>query len=259
MMHVKAVVWDVDGTLAETERDGHRVAFNRAFAACGLPWHWTEARYGELLGVTGGYERLLRDMCERPDAPRGAARRDALARRIHDMKNEIYPELLRHVGLPLRDGVLELMHECRSHGVRMGIATTTSRVCVEALLRLHLGPGWREWFDALVCGEDVQHKKPDPEVYVRALLQVRVCPSEAVAIEDSPQGAAAARAVDMPVVLTRSRYFADAFFPGVTAIGPGLDQRAGWQPHAAPDATGSAGIRLADIDRWIAGARRPHA
>jgi len=258
-MNLKAILWDVDGTLAETERDGHRVAFNRAFVACGLPWHWSETRYGELLAICGGRERLLRDMCDRPDAPRQAEQRDALARRIHAAKNTIYPDLLRHVRLPLRDGVMALMQECRVRGVRMGIATTTSRVCVEALLRRHLGADWTAWFDALVCGEDVQHKKPDPEVYVRALLQVRVCPSQAVAIEDSPAGAAAARAVDMPVVLTRSSYFADSAVPGVAAIGPGLDQRAGWHPDVSIDADGEAGIHLADIDRWVALAQGQHA
>lgn len=137
----------------------------------------------------------------------------------------------------------------------MGIATTTSRVCVEALLRLHLGADWLRWFDALVCGEDVRHKKPDPEVYVRALLQVRVCPSQAVAIEDSPAGAVAARAVDVPVVLTRSSYFADSAFPGVIAIGPGLDQRAGWSPDVLAEDPGVTGIHLADIDRWVSRAR----
>ena len=257
-MNIKAVLWDVDGTLAETERDGHRVAFNRAFVACGLPWYWSEARYGELLSISGGRERLLRDMCDRPDAPTSAQHRDALARRIHEEKNAIYPDLLRHVHLPLRDGVMALMLECRSSGVRMGIATTTSRVCVEALLSLHLGPDWLQWFDALVCGEDVQHKKPDPEVYVRALLQVRVCPSQAVAIEDSPAGAAAARAVDMPVVLTRSNYFADSTFHGVAAIGPGLHQRAGWEPDVDCNEAGPGGIVLADIDRWVARARAAH-
>jgi len=258
-MNVKAVLWDVDGTLAETERDGHRVAFNRAFVSCGLPWYWSEARYGELLAITGGRERLLRDMSERPDAPHCADARDALARRIHEAKNAIYPDLLRHVRLPLRDGVMALMQECRSQGVRMGIATTTSRVCVEALLRLHLGADWLQWFDALVCGEDVRHKKPDPEVYVRALLQARVCPSQAVAIEDSPAGAAAAHAVDMPVVLTRSSYFADSPFHGVMAVGPGLDQRAGWFPGVVPEGPDVTGIRLADIDRWVSQARAPHA
>jgi HAD superfamily hydrolase (TIGR01509 family) len=258
-MKLKALLWDFDGTLAETERDGHRVAFNRAFASCGLPWHWSKARYGELQSINCDRERLLRDMVGRPDAPRSASRRDALARRVRDSKIAIYPDLLRHARLPLRDGVMPLMQECRTQGVRMGIATTTSRVCVEALLRPHLGPGWQDWFHALVFGEDVRRWKPDPEVYVRALLQARVCPSEAVAIEDSPIGATAARAIEIPVVLARSSGFADSSFPQVAAIGPGLDQRAGWWPNVLADDTGSAGIRLADIDRWVAQSHRLHA
>jgi HAD superfamily hydrolase (TIGR01509 family) len=247
-MKLKALVWDVDGTLAETGRDGHRVAFNRAFVSCGLPWHWSEARYGELQAINSDRERLLRDMAGRPDAPRSASRRDALACRVRDMKIAIYPDLLRHAHLPLREGVMSLMQECRAQGVRMGIATTTSRACVEALLAFHLGPRWRRWFDALVCGEDVQRGNPDAEVYVRALLQARVCPSQAVAIEDSPLGAAAARAIDMAVVLAPSSGFVESSFPRVTAIGPDV---------LAVDA-GLAGIRLADIDRWVAHERRPH-
>ena len=258
-MNVKTLLWDVDGTLAETERDGHRVAFNHAFAACGLPWHWNEARYGELLETAGGRERLLRDMRGRPDAPPGAAHREALARRIHETKNAIYLERLRDVPLPLRDGVMALMRECRTRGVRMGIATTTSRACVEALLRLHLGPDWRQWFDALVCGEDVRRKKPDPEVYMQALRQARGCPSQAVAIEDSPAGAAAARAAGIPVVITRSRYFADAAFQGVAAIGPGLHQREGWRPHLDSPDTQGRGVRLEDIDHWAGQVRASHA
>ncbi len=256
MSHVKAVLWDVGGTIAETERDAHRVAFNRAFVACGLRWHWSDVRYGELLAISGGHERLLRDMSDRQDAPLLPAGRDALARRIHEAKNEIYPDLLRHVHLPLRGGVLALMEECRRRGVRMGIATTMSRACVEALLRLHLGAQWSDWFDALVCGEDVQHKKPDPEVYVRALLEVRVCPSEAVAIEDSPAGVVAALSVDLPVVLTRSAYFAHAPIRGPVAVGPGLDRRTGWNPAVAVAARdGVGGIGLADIELWIDEAR----
>jgi HAD superfamily hydrolase (TIGR01509 family) len=251
-MNVKAVLWDVDGTIAETERDGHRVAFNRAFGACGRSWHWSEARYGELLAIPGGRERLLHDMAGQPDAPERPQRRDALARRIHEAKNALYPDLLRQVRLPLRAGVRELMQECRRQGVRMGIATTTSRGCVEALLRLHLGGRWQAWFDALVCGEDVRLKKPHPEVYVRALRQLGVGPSEAVAIEDSPAGVAAARAAGMPVVLTRSRYFADAAIHGAIAVGPGLHERRGWEPGVVGRGDPDARIGLADLESWVA-------
>lgn len=157
-----ALLWDVDGTIAETEHDGHRVAFNLAFEAFGLPWRWDEARYGELLSVTGGRERLLRYMHGRSDAPPSAAGREAMAAALHAKKNALYADLVGGAGIPLRGGVLELMRECRCRGVRMAIATTTSRSNVAALLKRHIGDRWAGWFDAIVCGEDVQRKKPTP-------------------------------------------------------------------------------------------------
>ena len=142
MTRLKAVVWDVDGTLAETERDGHRVAFNLAFEALGLPWRWDVARYGELLTVTGGRERLLRDMGTHAEAPALLSEREALARRLHERKNQFYAELVQDGAITLRPGVVELMAQCADRGVRMALATTTSRSNVAALLRVHLGSRW---------------------------------------------------------------------------------------------------------------------
>lgn len=246
---LKAVLWDVDGTLAETERDGHRVAFNLAFEAQGLPWRWGEARYGELLRVTGGRERLLHDMASRSDAPVLAGQREALARELHRLKNTIYADIVRGGALPLRPGVTELMAECREAGVRQAIVTTTSRSNLDALLLQHLGPRWAAQFSVIVCGEDVQRKKPDPEAYVAALQALKLSPLQAVAIEDSPGGVAAARAADVPVLVALSHYFADAIIDDAIAIGPGLDTRRGWRP-ALPPADGP--VRLADIAAWHA-------
>lgn len=251
MSRLEALLWDIDGTIAETERDGHRVAFNRAFEACGLPWRWDDARYGELLRVAGGRERLMHDMKGRADAPPAVAEREALARELHRRKNAFYDELVRGAGIALRAGVLELMRECHERGVRMGIATTTSRSNVQALLGLHLGPRWHEWFGAVVCGEDVQRKKPEPEVYARALGALGIGPLSAVAIEDSPGGAAAARAADCAVVVTRSACFADAPIEGAIAIGPGLDTRSGWHP-ALPVAGSDGRVGLDDLAHWHA-------
>jgi HAD superfamily hydrolase (TIGR01509 family) len=257
MTQLRAVLWDVDGTLAETERDGHRVAFNLAFEAFGLPWRWDDARYGELLRVTGGRERLMHDMDSRSDAPPLAGERDALARALHAKKNALYAELVAGTGIPLRGGVLELMRECRDHGVRMAIATTTSRSNLEALLRRHMGNRWAGWFGAVVCGEDVARKKPDPEVFVKALKALGLGPLQAVAVEDSPGGVAAARAADCPVLVTRSVYFARAPIEGAIAVGPGLHTREGWRPALAPHAPLPAEgrpqrVRLADIAAWFA-------
>jgi len=247
---IEALLWDVDGTLAESERDGHRVAFNRAFEALQLPWRWDVSHYGALLRITGGRERLLLDMQSRRDAPALAGEREALALELHRRKNIFYGELVSAGAIPLREGVRELMDEAAARGVHQAIATTTGRANVDALLRQHFGAGWRERFAAVVCGEDVGAKKPDPQVYRRTLHALALGPLQTLALEDSPGGVAAARAADVPVVVTRSIYFADDTVEGAIAIGPGLHTRTGWQP--APRASASARITLDDLADWHA-------
>ncbi len=248
-MPVKAILWDVDGVLAETERDGHRVAFNRAFEAHGLSWRWSVEHYGELLAVTGGRERLMHDMRNRADAPQVADERDKLARALHKAKNQFYAELVRTQGLPLREGVQSLLQACRKRGLRMAVTTTTSRSNLDALMHHHFGADWATGFDAVVCGEDVAQKKPDPDVYLQALKQLDLGPLETLAIEDSPGGVAAARAAHVPVVVTRSIYFANATLDGAVAIGPGLGQRQGWRP-ALPDPDAPGPVTLDDLIDW---------
>jgi len=249
MSDPKALLWDVDGTIAETERDGHRVAFNLAFEACGLPWRWDEAHYGKLLRITGGRERILHDMRDRSDAPL-AVERDRLAATLHAKKNAYYAELIANTKIPLRPGVAELMEECLRRGVRLGIATTTSRSNVDALLRVHFGADWRKRFAVVVCGEDVARKKPDPEVYRLALDALGIGALETVAIEDSPGGVAAARASDVPVIVTRSAYFPNDTVEGAIAIGPGLHTRRGWVP-ALPAAESDGTVTLQDVAYWV--------
>lgn len=257
---IDALLWDVDGTLAETERDGHRVAFNRAFEDLGLPWRWDVDRYGKLLQVTGGVERLIHDMQGRADAPASPAAREDLARRLHGRKNAHYAELMGTQGIALREGVRELIDECRARGVRLGVVTTTSRANVDALLGRHLGPAWDAWFAVVVCGEDVRAKKPAPDAYVLALRVLGSTPTASVAIEDSPAGVAAARAAGVPVIVTRSVYFAHDAIEGAIAIGPGLHTRDGWCPVLLEGARGDEGahsamrpparVTLEDIAAW---------
>lgn len=251
-----ALLWDVDGTLAETERDGHRVAFNEAFAAMRLPWHWDVAHYGALLAVTGGRERLLHDMQSRPEAPAQPEARDALARMLHALKNSAYAQRVADGALVLRPGVLNLLRAARQAGLPMGIATTTSQANVAALLGAALGADWRAGFAVCVCGEDVHAKKPDPEVYLRAVQALGCALGAALAIEDSPAGVQAACQAGVPVIVTRSVYFADADVRGALAVGPGLHIRTGWEP--APPGTGTgldAGIGLEDLAHWMAATR----
>jgi HAD superfamily hydrolase (TIGR01509 family) len=258
-MPLNALIWDVDGTLAETERDGHRVAFNEAFATLGLPWRWDVARYGELLGVTGGRERLLHDMASRPDAPADSAECDALARRLHAVKNEAYARIVADGRIALRPGVRELMDECAAAGVTMAIATTTSRSNVEALLGTQLGAAWRERFACVLCAEDAPRKKPDPQVYDLVLRRLAMSGDDVLAIEDSPAGVRACAGAGVPVVVTRSVYFAGGTAESAggglaLAVGPGLESTAGWLP--ALPATVAGRVDLAALRHWTELARR---
>jgi len=246
---LEAILWDVDGTLAETERDGHLVAMNSAFAELDIPWRWDERRYGELLRVAGGFERLLFDMESQPLAPDSMDERRVLARRIHVLKNQRYKERVESGALPLRPGVRELFDECEASGIRMAVVTTTSHGNVAALLGAHLGPQWRDRFAAVVCAEDAPVKKPDPQAYRLVLERLRLSAETTVAIEDSAMGLAAATAAGIPVVITRSRYFPDDPVPGALAVGPSLGTRAGWLPSL----DGKPGrVGLADIRHWHA-------
>lgn len=244
---IEAILWDVDGTLAETERDGHLVAMNASFDELDMPWRWDERRYGELLRVAGGYERLLFDMESQPLAPVSHDERSTLARRIHALKNRRYAELVAGGALLLRAGVRELFDECAVAGVRMAIVTTTSRGNVEALLAAQVDADWESRFAAVVCAEDAPVKKPDPQAYRLVLERLQLRAERTVAIEDSAMGLAAATAMGIPVVVTRSRYFISDPVSGAIAVGPSLGTRAGWLP-ALDDGPGRVG--LADIRYW---------
>jgi HAD superfamily hydrolase (TIGR01509 family) len=247
---LRALLWDVDGTLAETERDGHLQAFNRAFATLGLPWRWSEQRYGELLAVAGGYERLLCDLELRNDAPADSLERAQLARRIHREKNLIYERIVRAGEVPLRAGVGELLEDCRNARLTMAVVTTTGRANVVALLERHLGTTWRSGFATLICAEEAPLKKPDPLAYALALEALRLAPGETLAIEDSPAGVEAARRSGVPVIVTRSHYFRDSPVTGALAVGPSLGSCEGWSPKCG--AARDARITLDQISCWHA-------
>ena len=246
-MSLKALIFDCDGVLVDTERDGHRVAFNLAFEKLGLPWRWGVDRYGELLHVAGGRERLVADLEVQAEAPDDPREREALATEVHRLKNEYYGELVRGGNIPLRAGITELFDECDANGVSMGITTTTSRSNLDALLTTHLGQHWKKRFAAIVNGEDVVRKKPDPEVYEQAVATIGIPAADAIAIEDSPDGVSAARRAGVPVMVARSSYFSAVTIDGAIAVGPGLDVRDGWVPEAVGD---SGRVTLEDIAHW---------
>jgi HAD superfamily hydrolase (TIGR01509 family) len=246
---IRAILWDVDGTLAETEREGHLQAFNQAFEKLDIPWRWSDEHYGALLTVAGGRERLLHDMQSQGRGPADPRQREALAERLHQVKNRLYSQIISGGELPLRDGVRELLEDCERAGVRLGIVTTTSRPNVEALLETHLGKDWQSKFATVICAREAPKKKPHPQAYLLALEALELHPHEAVAMEDSGAGIAAAQAAGVPVIVVRSHYFAAAESQGALAVGPSLGDAAGW--HPAADAR-AARIGLEQIVRWYA-------
>lgn len=202
-MPLEALIFDVDGTLAETE-EVHRTAFNHAFAACGLDWIWSATLYRDLLRVTGGKERI-RHYVENHHPPQAGAALAQLAA-IHARKNTLYAELVdRGMALPRR-GVARLIAEARHQGLRLAIATTTSPGNVEPLLRAAFGAASPSWFAVVAAGDCVAAKKPAPDIYQNVLDELNIDVARCIAFEDSQNGVVAARSAGLTVVATPSFY-----------------------------------------------------
>jgi HAD superfamily hydrolase (TIGR01509 family) len=208
-MTIRAVVFDVDGTLAETE-DLHRRSFNQSFAEHGLDWNWDRTLYTELLGITGGRERIV------AYARRIGRQVDAGA--LHARKTELYNRTIQEGAIALRPGVAALIDHARHRGLLLAIGTTTSRPNVASLLQLTLGAQALRLFASIRTGEDVSAKKPDSEVYRLVLSDLGLDGPECLCIEDSRNGLLAARDAGMRTVITPSQFTCHEDFSGADLI-----------------------------------------
>lgn len=215
VMPLKALIFDVDGTLAETE-EAHRRSFNEAFASAGLDWTWDKELYRELLQVTGGKERLQHYINEW-QPPGSAVARERFAD-LYAEASDRYGALVESGAAPARPGIRRLIMEAHKRDVRLAIATTSLQESVVTLLRAILGKEGPSWFAVIAAGDAVASKKPAPDIYYLALDRLGCGPAACVAIEDSENGIRAARAAGLSVIATPSYYLRGDDFSLATSV-----------------------------------------
>lgn len=233
---LQALIFDVDGTLADTEA-AHRAAFNLAFEQEGLDWVWDEPLYTRLLDVSGGKERLLHYWTQRHPGVRdvdGAGVRDTIAR-LHELKTAAYEAMVNDGAVSLRPGVLHLIDAASQAGLKLAIATTTSPVNIAALLRAAIGSDWRQFFGIVEDASTAAIKKPHPQVYLQTLQRLQQPAAHCLAFEDSANGLRAARGASLATVITPTSFTADHDFSGALKVLPNLQ-----------------GVTVADLQAWHA-------
>ena len=216
---MKALIFDCDGVLVDTERDGHRVAFNRAFEAAGIDAEWDVDLYGELLKIAGGKERMTHYFNEAgwPEGQTAAT----LIPDLHKRKTAIFTDLIAKGSLPLRPGVSRIVDEAHAAGIRLGVCTTSDPKAIDGVLDL-FGAKRKAWFEIVLAGDVVKKKKPDPEIYNLAKQRLGLEGSECVVIEDSRNGLLASLGAGMPTLITTSTYTRDEDFEGAAKVVPEL-------------------------------------
>ncbi len=216
-----ALVFDCDGVLADTERDGHLPAFNRTFADAGLPIHWSEEEYGRLLAIGGGKERLATVFTpvfvETAHLPTDPDEQRALIARWHRAKTGHYTAMVADGLLPTRPGIARIIDEARAAGWQLAVASTSAEASVRAVLEHAVGPELADHV-AVFAGDVVPAKKPAPDIYLLALRELGVGPADVVVVEDSANGLRAALGAGLRTIITVSSYTADEDFTGASLV-----------------------------------------
>jgi len=203
---LKALFFDCDGVIAETEKDGHREAFNRAFKEFGLDVVWDVEEYGELVKVSGGKERMKYYFSAHRELIKNYSDLDELIKKLHKRKTEIFMSMCENGELPLRSGVKRLMENALQEGLLLGICSTSNERSVTSLIRGNLGEEWIGKFNGIFAGDIVSEKKPSPEIYNIARTAFKVDPENCFVVEDTKNGLLSAKAAGMKCIITPSYY-----------------------------------------------------
>jgi HAD superfamily hydrolase (TIGR01509 family) len=202
---LQALIFDCDGVLVDTERDGHRVAFNQAFAKKGLNIEWDVQLYGDLLKVAGGKERM-HHYFNSHQWPDNITDKDDFIKDLHRLKTDCFMQIIESCQLPLRPGVARLVDEAIADDITLVVCSTSNDRAVTLVVERLLGPVRRSHFKAIFAGDVVSKKKPDPEIYNLAAHQLNLEPILCVVVEDSRNGFLAAQAADMHCIVTTNGY-----------------------------------------------------
>lgn len=216
-MTLKAIIFDVDGTLADTE-DGHRESFNKAFSESGLDWNWDVELYNKLLKVTGGKERIKYFVESFLPGFSKPADYDSFVKNLHSVKTRYYNIMLCDGHIPLRPGIKQLIGDARQRGIRLAIATTTSPENVATLLQQGFCADSERIFEVIGCGDIVPHKKPAPDIYFWVLEKMGLPAADCIALEDSENGLHASLAAGIRTFIMPNRYTRNQDFTGAAAI-----------------------------------------
>lgn len=229
MENLKALIFDCDGVLAETERDGHRVAFNTAFEENDIIATWGVEEYGELVNISGGKERMGAYFNKHPDLISNEQISETYIQKLHKRKTEIFMEMTAKGKLPSRLGIKRIIKEAHDEGILLFVCSTSHKKSVSELLRSNLGEEYLEWFTELLCGDIVTNKKPSPDIYNLVREKYSLKGNECVVVEDSRNGLLAAKGAGMNCVVTPSFYSLNEDFTEadlvVSSLGePGLHE-----------------------------------
>lgn len=221
MSKIKALIFDCDGVLVDTERDGHRVSFNRAFKAKGLNVEWDVPLYGRLLEIAGGKERM-KFYFDENGWPKNIADKDAFIKELHKLKTDLFMQIIESGELPLRPGVARIVDEAIAKKLKLAVCSTSNERAVNLVVEKLLGEKRKSHFNAILAGDVVSKKKPDPEIYNLALQRLDLKPDECVVVEDSRNGLLAAKAASMHCIVTTNGYTEKENFTNAELVVPEL-------------------------------------